>query len=293
MDIKSVQDLYNQHIADGKTPTEAFSLAVAQTGAGNIVADMGIIDPRASAAAGALLPGGMNNILPEQAIINWMGTGNDALDAFGESIKSSLSSGELDTSAFDRFAENVANRPGADPFKGIGQAVDFATEEYYRSDGGSLVSDIKRIYETGAGSEVLNESLSEFQQTVEQGGYGAPLQGINHLFSAAGDLVADPSTTVGQFVDDVKNIYNHGVGDGFWSEAVDTTAEVIKNTPLANTIYDGYHQVFSGIAEQGVTGFASEMAEGAWALGGEAYDAAANTLADAANSSYNYIRSWF
>jgi hypothetical protein len=293
MDVKSVQDLYNQHIADGKPPAEALSLAVAQTGAGNVVVDMGIIDPKMSAAAGALLPGGMRNILPEQAIQNWMGTGNDALNAFGESIGASLGSGELDTSAFDRFAEDVANRPGVDPFKGIGQAVEFVTEEVYRNDGGSLVSDLQQIYETGAGADVANEAMSDFQQATERGQYGAPLQGINHLMSGVSEVITDPSTTVGQFFSDAGTILKYGVGDGFWSEAVDTTAEVIKNTPIANTIYDGYHQVFSGVAQQGVTGFASEMAEGASALAGEAYDAAANSLADGANATYKYIKSWF
>lgn len=294
MDIKSVQDLYNKHIAEGKTPAEALSLAVAQTGAGNVVVDMGIVDPRFSAAAGALLPGeGMRNMLPEQAIQNWIRTGYGTLDALGESIGSSLGSGELDTSAFDRFAEGVANRPGADPFKGIGQLVEFGTEEIYRSDGGNLVSDIQRIYETGAGTEVLNESMTEFQQRVEQGAYGAPLQGINHLFSVAGDVIADPSTTVGQFFSDVGNIMKYGVGDGFWDEALNHTVGVIKETPIANTIYEGYHEIFSGVAQQGVTDFASEMAEGAYALAAETYDAAANSLADAANSTYNYIRSWF
>ena len=106
-------------------------------------------------------------------------------------------------------------------------------------------------------------------------------------------MVADPTTTVGQFVDDVKNIYNYGVGDGFWNEALDTTVGVIQNTPIADQVYDGYHQVFSGIADQGVTNFASEMAEGAWALGGEAYDSAANSVTNAAGSAYDYVRSWF
>lgn len=297
MDAQNVQQLYNQHVAEGKSPEEAFALAVAQTGAGNLAGGTnpfgGITDPRLSAAAGALLPGGMANIIPDRAVENFVGTGYDALEAVSESLGASAASGELDTTALDNFAERVANRPNADPFAGYAQAAQLLGEETARTDGGNLISDLQQIYETGAGTEVLNESMSGFQQQVEQGQFGAPLQGLNDLASAASEVIVDPTTTVGQFVDDVRNIYNHGVGDGFWDEALNHTANVIKNTPVAGTIYDGYHQVFSGVAEQGVTGFASEMAEGAYALGQEAYDAAANSLADAANSTYNYIRSWF
>jgi len=297
MDAQNVQQLYNQHVRDGKSPAEAFALAVAQTGAGNLAGGTnpfgGVTDPRLSAAAGALLPGGMSNILPDKAVENFVGTGYDALEAVSDSLGASVGSGQLDTTALDNFAERVASRPNADPFAGYAQAAQLVGEETARTDGGNLVSDLQQIYDTGAGSEVLNESMAGFQQRVERGEFGAPLQGLNDLASAASEVIADPTTTIGQFVDDVRNIYNHGVGDGFWDEALNNTANVIKNTPVAGTIYDGYHQVFSGVAEQGVTDFASEMAEGAYALGQEAYDAAGNALADAADSTYKYIRSFF
>jgi hypothetical protein len=224
---------------------------------------------------------------------NFVGTGYDALQAVSDSLGSSVGSGQLDTTALDNFAERVANRPNADPFAGYAQAAQLVGEETARTDGGNLVSDLQQIYETGAGSDVLNESMSDFQQRVEQGQFGAPLQGLNDLASAASEVIADPSTTIGQFVDDVRNIYNNGVGDGFWDEAAQNTANVIKNTPVAGTIYDGYHQVFSGIAEQGVTDFAGEMAEGAYALGQEAYNAAGDAVSNAASATYDYLRSWF
>ena len=297
MDAQNVQQLYNQHIKDGKSPEEAFALAVGQTGAGNLAGGTnpfgGVTDPRLSAAAGALLPGGMSNILPDKAVENFVGTGYDALEAVSDSLGASVGSGQLDTTALDRFAEGVANRPNADPFAGYAQAAQLVGEETARTDGGNLVSDLQQIYNTGAGAEVLNESMAGFQQRVERGEFGSPLQGLNHLASAASEVIADPSTTVGQFVDDVRNIYDHGVGDGFWNEAAQNTANVIKNTPVAGTVYDGYQQIASGIAEQGVSDFASEMAEGAYALGQEAYNAAGDAVSNAASSTYDYLRSWF
>jgi hypothetical protein len=110
---------------------------------------------------------------------------------------------------------------------------------------------------------------------------------------AAAEVIADPTATIGQFVDDVKNIYNYGPGDNFWNDALNSTAEVIKNTPVAGTIYDGYHQVFQGIADQGIGNFAGEMAEGAYALGGEAIDAGLNAVAMREARPTDYMRSWF
>jgi hypothetical protein len=297
MDAQNIQQRYEEHIAAGMSPAEAFSLAVAQTGAGNIASDLapipGVTNPLSGAALSSLLPGAMSNVMPDQAIQSWVGTGYGALNALGETIGTSAAGGELDASAFDRFAENVANRPGADPFSGWAQVSQLAGEESARTDGGNLLSDLALMRDTGAGVDVANEALSSFQQQVDAGAYKAPLQGINYLTQAAAEVVADPSTTIGQFVDDVKNIYNYGPGDNFWDESLDQTVNVIKNTPIADQVYDGYHQIFTGIAEQGVGDFATEMAEGAYALGGEAIDAGAKAVSNAAGSAYDYVRSWF
>jgi hypothetical protein len=290
MDAENVRQLYNQHVADGKSPAEAFALAVAQTAGGDIASMSG----RANAmGASALLPGGLSNLVPEKAVENYLGTGYDALTAVSQSAGASAASGQLDTTALDAFAERVANRPNADPFAGWAQAAQLVGEETARNDGGNLISDLALISETGAGSEVLNESMSSFQQQVEQGAFGSPLQGINYLTQAAAEVVADPSITIGQFVEDVKNIASYGVGDGFWSEAVNSTADVIKNTPVANVIYDGYHQVFQGMADQGVVDFAVEMAEGYQALKDEATQAAQDAVVNAGRSAYDYVRSFF
>jgi hypothetical protein len=297
MDVQNVEQRYQEHIAAGMSPAEAFSLAVAQTGAGNLASDLapipGVTNPLSGAALSSLLPGAMSNVMPDQAIQSWVGTGYGALSALGESIGTSAYAGELDTSAFDRFAESVANRPGADPFSGWAQVSQLVGEESARTDGGNLLSDLALIRDTGAGVDVANEAMSDFQQQVDEGKYGSPLQGINYLTQAAAEVVADPTTTVGQFVDDVKNIYNYGPGDNFWNDSLNQTVDVIKNTPVAGTIYDGYHQVFQGIADQGVGNFAGEMAEGAYALGQEGWNAGVEGASNAASSAYDYVRSWF
>jgi hypothetical protein len=223
---------------------------------------------------------------------NFVGTGYDALGGERQPGRHRRVQ-PLDTTALDKFAEGVANRPNADPFAGYAQAAQLVGEETARTDGGNLVSDLQQIYDTGAGADVLNESMAGFQERAERGEFGSPLQGLNHLASAASEVIADPSTTIGQFVDDVRNIYDHGVGDGFWNEAAQNTANVIKNTPVAGTVYDGYQQIASGIAEQGVGDFASEMAEGAYGLAEEAYNAAGDAVSNAASSTYDYLRSWF
>lgn len=285
-DAATIDHYTKQHIAAGKDPTEAVALATTQTLAGNAVMASGIADPRTSMAGGALLPGGMSNMLPDQAVENWVGTGYDAGTAAVQSVSDSLASGQLDTRALDEFAEGVTQRQGADPFKGIGEASQLLGEEWERTDGGSLVSDMQRIVETGAGAEVLNESMSNFQQEVAAGQHGVALEGLDHLARIAGDTVVDPAGTVGQFVDDIKNIATHGVGDGYWEESWNHTVDVIEKTPLVSTVVDGYNQIATGIGESGVGGFAEEMYEGGTALAGEAYEAVGNAVGGA----YDYLK---
>ncbi len=285
-DAATVDHYARQHIAAGKDPAEAVALATAQTAAGNAVMASGIADPRTSMAGGALLPGGMNNMLPDQAVENWVGTTYDAGGAAIQSVSDSLASGRLDTRALDDFAEGVTQRQGADPFKGIGQASQLLGEEMARTDGGNLVSDMQRIIETGAGTEVLNESMSDFQQEVADGKHGVALQGLDHVASIASETVVDPVGTVGQFVDDIRNIATHGVGDGYWEESWEHTKDVIEKTPLVGTVVDGYNQIASGLGDKGVGGFAEEMYEGGAALAGEAYEAAGNAVGGV----YDYLK---
>jgi hypothetical protein len=288
-DLATMEHYTQQGIAAGLNPAEAAAVAAAQTQAGNAAIAAGLADPRMSMVGGALLPQGVNNLLPDQAVENYVGTGYAAGRAGLEAINDSIASGSIDTQAIDRFADSVMAREGADPFKGYGEAAGLAGDLMNRTDGGSLASDLQQIYETGAGSEVLDQSMGEFQAEVESGKHGVVLQGLDQVAAVASDLAVDPATTVGQFVDDVRTIVTNGVGDGFWEEAGGQAKDVLERTPLVGTVVSGYEAIASGIGESGVTGFAGEMAEGAAALGGEAVDAVGNAVSD----TYDYLRSWF
>ena len=289
-DLATFEQFTQQHMAEGKSVGEAMGISAAQVAAGNAAAASGVVDPTLSMVAGSMLPGGMSNILPDQMVQNTVGTGWDAARAVTGDIATSLGSGELNTSAIDKFAQQVADRGNADPFSGYGQAGALAGDLYERTDGGSLTGDLASIVRTGAGTEVLNESMSEFQHQVEHGKDGVVLQGYNDIFNAAANLGADPSTTVGQFVNDVKDIYNQGVGDGYWDDAGSHTKDVIDKTPVIGLVTSGYEAVAAGIGEAGsVGGFVNEMGEGAAALGGEAVESVAN----AGSSAVKYIKSWF
>jgi hypothetical protein len=289
-DLATFEHYVQQHLADGKGLGEAMALSGAQVAAGNAAMASGLVNPTLSMVGGSMLPGGMSNLLPDQMAENTVGTAWNAASALAADIGSSLGSGQLDTSALDAFAQAVAGRGNADPFSGFGQAGALAGELFERTDGGTLASDLQSIYETGAGAEVLHESMAEFQQAVDKGSHGVVLQGYDDLFNAAANLAYDPAGTVGQLVDDVKDIWNHGVGDGYWEEAASHTKDVIDKTPVIGMVAGGYEAIAEGIGEAGsVGGFVTEMGEGASALGGEAVEAVAN----AGSTAVNYIKSFF
>ena len=56
------------------------------------------------------------------------------------------------------------------------------------------------------------------------------------------------------------------MGGDFWQETADHNNAVVRDIPVVGTIFDGYAQIGSGIEEQGVVGFSTEMYEGAAAL---------------------------
>ncbi len=88
----------------------------------------------------------------------------------------------------------------------------------------------------------------------------------------------------------MKDIWNHGTGDGYWAEAGAHAKEVLDKAPVIGMVAGGYEAIAEGIGEAGsVGGFVSEMGEGAAALKGEAVEAAAN----AGSAAVKYIKSWF
>ncbi len=290
-DLATFEGFTQENMRQGMGAGEAMALAGAQTVTGNAAVASGISDPRLAMVGGALLPQGVNNVMPDQMASNTVATGWSAARAAAADIGTSLGGGAVDTTNIDKFAQGVLDRPGADPFKGYGEAAQLAGEELARTDGGNLATDLHQILSTGAGSEVAMESATAFQQEVAAGQHGVVLGGLDSVAGAVAELVTDPGTTVGQFVDDVKSIYNQGVlGDsGYWSEALDHTRDVIAKTPVLGTVASGYQQLAEGIGEQGVVGFGQEMYEGGAALAGEAV----STVADAASGAVDYVKSWF
>jgi len=160
------------------------------------------------------------------------------------------------------------------------EALGVATGQTFAGNA-AIASGIADPRSAMAGSDVAMESMSSFQQEVAAGQHGVALQGLDHVISSASNLVNDPSTTVGGFVNDVRDIYEHGVGDGYWQESLTHTQQVIEKTPLVGTVVSGYKAAY----QEGLGG----IAEGAWALGGEGIDAVGN----AASSAANYLRSFF
>lgn len=288
-DLATFDHYVQQHLGEGKSIGEATALAGAQVAAGNAAMASGVVNPTLSMVGGSMLPGGMANLMPDQMTENTVATAWNAASAAASDIGSSLGSGQLDTTAIDKFAEAVAARGNADPFSGFGQAGALAGELYERTDGGSLAGDLQSIYETGAGREVLDENLGEFQSQVQEGTHGVVLQGYDEVFNAAANLAYDPGGTVGQLVEDVQNIWNHGVGDGYWEEAGMHTKEIIDKAPVIGMVAGGYEAVAEGIGEAGVGGFVTEMGEGAVALGGEAIEG----VASAGGAAIDYIKSFF
>jgi len=174
------------------SPTEALGVAVAQTTAGNVAADsaqqagMGLTQaPTAvtniggSLAANSLLPGGLINLMPDQMAANTVVTGyqgvNAALGAEGD---------------FVDFVNDVAARPGVDPYAGYARAVqelsNVADGQYDSSASTTL----------GDHLAVANEDAASFQADVADGKYGTPLQGLDHLVRGASDLATDRAATV-------------------------------------------------------------------------------------------------
>ena len=297
-DLAAVEGYYQQNAAYGMSEGEALTVAAGQTLAGNRVMAMdhpflGSIKPEAAILAGAMLPGGTSNILPDQAIANLISTSDLAGHAITQTVNDSLASGQLDTQALDKFVDNLNQRPGVDPFKGINQASELGFEELYRTDGGNIIKDVLQINDSGAGSEVINESLEGFRQSIAAPLEGEKpqviLQGWDHLFRSASEVVVDPAQESQSLINDMGNMYNYGVGDGYWTECLGSTAGVIKELPVIDKVVDGYSEIYNGVANQGVAGFSQEMYEGGRALAGET----ASAVGDAVAGTYNYIKSFF
>ncbi|MEX2446012.1 MAG: hypothetical protein WD734_01630 [Dehalococcoidia bacterium] len=292
LDFRNAQQLAEQHVRDGKSPEEAWALAIAQTGAGNYAQGMqpfgGVTDPRLGFAGGMLMGNSAAGaVMPDKVVENFIGTGYDAVRATYDAF-----TGDPDASgatALDEFGAQVLERENPDFMTGFARLSELAGEEAARTDGGNVLSDMQQIYETGAYEDVADEALDSFRERVAAGREGVALEGLNHLAEAAAETYHDPEATVGQFAEDTQRIWEQGIGADGWQEIADHNQRVASGVPFLSTVAEGYGQIGAGLGEAGVGGFASEMGEGAAALADEAYQAAGEAAEGALRSVYDYL----
>lgn len=303
LDLQGAIDQVQREVAAGRTTGEALTRATAMTWAGNAIGDgvntnLGwgngwdagrVTDVRVTMLGSTMLPEGVNNLLPDQMAANTIGTGMDAIVALTEDAATSLGGGTLDTSNLDDFTRRLADRPGADPWAGYARLGELLGEELGNADGNALDA----VSNLGAEAWTIREdiavevgeSVAEFGESAAQGRHGAVLQGYAELAQAVGDP-PDPAQFGRDLATMVEVAWDDAIGGGdtggfgadFWQAQADHANQTVRGVPVVGTVYDGYAQIASGIEEQGVSGFATEMQEGASALGEEAYD---------------YLRSWF
>jgi hypothetical protein len=320
MDAQGLIDSVQQDLAQGRGVGEALTRGVTTAWSGNAIGDAmgqgggGVQNVSTTLLGSAMLPNGVNNILPDQFAANTMSTGLDAWSGIVEDGARSLGGGELSTAGMERFADGLAARPGADPFAGYARLGELVSEELGDADmsvmdmARNLGEDLQRMDEQDVFVEQALESASSFEQEVFEGQHGTVLRGLSQATRAA----TDPPTP-SQFAEDATNIgramYEEvtgsggaegGMGPGFWEEIAEHNNETVRGIPVVGTVFDGYAQVASGIEEGGVGGFSTEMYEGAAALADEgammaseqasaAYEAASQQ----ASAAYDAVARWF
>ena len=225
-DVATVADNFERNLAEGMGQREAMAVALGQVRAGNAMANAGIVDPNMSMVAGALLPGDMRGIMPDQMVEAGVKTAYQGGSAYVRALSDSYQAGQIDTSALDEFADTVANRQGADPLSGLARTAQLWGEESARTDGGSIAEDLQQIYDSG----VAGDMNTEFQQAIAAGEEGSVLQGLDHVARIGSNLAVDPQTTVGEFVGDVNHIVGSLQGDTHWETASNVGAEAATVT---------------------------------------------------------------
>ena len=311
MDAQGAIEQIQREMGEGRSAAEALTRAAAMTHVGNALGDQvttnlvggqgldvgRVTDVRVTLLGSSMLPGGVNNLLPDQMAANTIGTGWDAVSALAADAGSSLGGGEIDTTELDRFTQRLTNRPGADPWAGYARLGELMGEEMgtgsgFFESGGNLGSEAWEIREDIATE--MGHSMAEVVQSAAEGRHDGVLQGYAELAQAAGDppdpvqFGRDLLTMAEVAWDDTVGGETGGFGEGFWEAQAEHVNQTVRGIPIVGTAFDGYAQIASGLEEQGA-GFGTEMSEGAYALGAEAADAAAN----AASRTVTYLGSWF
>ena len=212
VDAQGLINDVQQGMSEGRSGAEAVTRAVALTYAGNAVSEgiNGISDVRGTMAAAGMLPEGINNLMPDQAAANLVGTGMDGWSALGADAISSYEAGELDTTALDQFNDSLLQRPGLDPFRGIAESANLLSEEYGQAAGdwGQMATNLEQDWERIEWSdlgEVSVERMTDFQQEVAGGQHNHMLQGWNNAFEVASEATFTEGSW-DQFVEDTFTI---------------------------------------------------------------------------------------
>lgn len=323
--IQSFEEARAELEGRGYDPSIAAALAGLQVLGGNAAGDAapfgGIGDNRLEQLSEALLPQGLRGaLIPSEVVKNNLHAFLDAYEALTNSMGDSWYQGELDLTAFDAFGAALDERPTLDPFAGYHQAMGLLFDELLADGGRSLVLDaVNLTLDWYVGDRApgvvdpsrvtvddvvaaLHESADSFRDEVASGAHGPVLQGLDSVFEITAEVTTDPVHALTEFVGDVVHIVRHGVGDGYWADVAEQVDGTLREVPVVQTIYVGYHELFSGVVSHATTvddlhsgaavaGFAGEMAEGAAALGAELVDF--TTGGDHAVRAFDYLRSWF
>ncbi len=322
--MQSFNDALAEYRGAGYDPHLATVLAAVEVLGGNAAGDSapfgGIADSRLEQLTEAFLPAGVRSALvPSEVVKNDLRTGLQALTAVAETLGGSWDSDRWDTTPLDQFVDGLEERPGADPFGGYSQAFGLFFEELYTDGGAALAQDLTNLMVGGIDgasplfddpgrvtrddfAEALLEGAGQFRDEVADGKHGVVLQGLDDVFGITAELVTDPVEAIGGFVDDMAAIVRSGVGNGYWTEVAAQVDSTLREVPVVQVIYSGYHELFRGVvshadsADDLATGaahadFAVEMAEGAVALGAEVIDFVQG--GQTAVQAYDYVRSLF
>ena len=315
MDAQGLIQTVQGDIAAGQDAGTAITRAVASTWAGNTIGELGtgVTDVRMTLLGASVLPNGVNNLLPDQFAANTVATGLDAWGAVVGDAATALGEGQVSTDELDRFAQGLVDRPGADPWAGYARLGDAVGEELGNADMdpatmfGNLADDLARMDEQDVFVEQALEAASGFEQEAYEGQHGTVLRGLSEATRVATNppdpdqFVEDSATLARVLWDDVTGGGDTGgMGPGFWEEQAQHANAQIRGVPVVGTVFDGYAQMASGLEEQGVAGFSTEMYEGGAALAeegvmlaSETADQATDVVADYAVATVDAIAGWF
>jgi len=258
LDVKAGIDLYHQHQADGMGAGQAALTSLAQVHTGNVVSQAAGIGYSTGFVGGALLPGGMQNVMPDQLAVNALGTASQ----FGRAAIESARTG--DTAPLSAFYQKILDRDKADPFKGFAQLAELSSQELARAGGSrglaeaNLARDLYDLTfgkDSDLGAAQTEGALRSYAEGLRRGEYSSSFQGITYIGDAtvgtAAEFVADPVGTVDRLIKDGQQFGEDlgRMGDQvlsrdslvfdryLWGQMAVNTDSAIKRTPIVGAAY--------------------------------------------------------